>query len=166
MRKKILTTMAIMIAITFTAPSIFAAPLLKYIYITPDRSACFYDSATGDFISIITKRVGNVIIPGEKLKMAQANGFARIAGDYLFLTGTVAADKARYKTPAGRKALIKENFANLAGSGYLSMRSIRLHWSTDTYAGPSTSIGVYNPATDTSFSYPLTKINCRDLLKK
>ncbi|GBE12795.1 hypothetical protein BMS3Abin13_01087 [bacterium BMS3Abin13] len=173
MGKKFLTTMAIMIAITLAAPSIFAASSFWSRSVVPDKAACFYDSDTGDYISIATKKVANLAGRGYTLKVAAVNGMARLStasADSMLLSGTALAGKGKRLLADGTRARWKSNHVELVGGTGTDMRTIVLDWGTDTDEGPRFSMKVYDPATTTYYNYPspstsMTKINCKDLSK-
>ena len=170
MGKKFLTTMAIMIAITLAAPSIFAASSGWERSVVPDKAACFYDSDTGDYISIATKKVANLAIRGYTLKVAAVNGVARLSTAsvyYMLPSGTAEAWKGKDIRSDGTKVRWKDNYVDLVGGTGTDMRTIALGWGTDTYYGPWFSMEVYDPATATLYysSPSWTKINCKDLSK-
>ena len=173
MGKKFLTTMAIMIAITLAAPSIFADSSSWSRSVVPDKAACFYDSDTGDYISIATKKVANLAGRGYTRKVAAVNGMARLStpfAGYIQLSGTATAEKGKYIRLDGTRARWKNNYVDLIGGTGTDMRTIALDWGTDTYYGPWFSMEVYDPATATYYNYSststsMTKINCKDLSK-
>ena len=173
MGKKFLTTMAIMIAITLAAPSIFAASSFWSRSVVPDKAACFYDSDTGDYISIATKKVANLAGRGYTLKVAAVNGMAFLStayAGYIQLSGTAEAWKGKRIRLDGTKVRWKNNYVELIGGTGTDMRTISLRWETNTYEGPWFWMEVYDPATGNSYNYSststsMTKINCKDLSK-
>ncbi len=176
MGKKISTTMAIMIAIVFAAPSIFAASpaappaaspaTSPYYYrsVTPDKTACFYNSTTGEYISIATRKTGTIAAPGMKVKVAVANGAAYLDGNWVYVTGTMSAWKGKYTASDGTTVRWRENDGELSG-GTSNVRTMYVGWEKDSDGSEYTWFGVYDPVATTWYYPSLTKIKCKDLAK-